>query len=73
MTPDDQQLLDLAALNEQRCRKVAHILGASSAAQQALNKAESARAAGRAAAIVLSGESWVVVEAAKKPQRKGEP
>lgn len=62
MIDEDQQLLELATLNEQRCRMVAHILGPSCAAQQALDKAEAARATGKAAAIILSGKRWIVIE-----------
>lgn len=61
---DDRQLLEAAARDEALARRVAHILGPYSAAAEALAELAAERAQGRKAAIVLQGETWVVVRAA---------
>lgn len=61
---DDRTLLERAAKDEALARRVAHILGKSSAAQEALDAAEQSRANGVPAAVILQGDYWIVVRAA---------
>lgn len=60
----DRELLDRAAKEESIARRMAFILGPSSAAQLALDEAQRSRSAGVPAAVVLHGSTWIVVRAA---------
>jgi hypothetical protein len=61
---NDRELLEAAARDEALARRMAHILGQSSAAQQAIDAAEQSRANGIPAAVIQHGRTWVVVRAA---------
>lgn len=56
----DRELLELAALEEDAARRVAHIMGESSAAALAVKELERRRSAGDSAYIIRGRTSWYV-------------
>lgn len=61
MNETNRELLELAALEEAGARRVAEIMGPSSAAAAALMELEACRARGFAASITRRRGAWLVV------------